>query len=165
MTSFRVRPRFKHPTDKSSNEIFTSIQKKLDLETAEVSGIVHEPHATLRIVHRHQHFWSPQLALYYDDMPEGKYLRGRYGPHPTIWVFFTMGYAIIGLLLFFAATVGFVRMSLKLSFDILWALPILLIAAVVLYLVAQTGQKMGVEQTFTLHHFVEESIGEKIHIS
>jgi hypothetical protein len=44
-------------------------------------------------------------------------------------------------------------------------LPFLLGGLVILYFIAQTGQKMGVEQTFQLHHFFEESIGETVHIS
>jgi hypothetical protein len=43
-------------------------------------------------------------------------------------------------------------------------MPFLGLAAVVLYIIAQFGQKLGVEQTFTLHHFFERSIGSRIHI-
>ena len=41
---------------------------------------------------------------------------------------------------------------------------LLAMAALVLYLVAQFGQKIGAEQMFTLHHFFEDSIGHRIHI-
>jgi hypothetical protein len=44
-------------------------------------------------------------------------------------------------------------------------LPFFLGGLAILYFVAQTGQKMGAEQTFQLHHFFEESIGETVHIS
>jgi hypothetical protein len=33
-----------------------------------------------------------------------------------------------------------------------------------LYFVSQIGQKLGAEETFALHHFVEENLGVKIHI-
>jgi hypothetical protein len=39
------------------------------------------------------------------------------------------------------------------------------IIAVILYVFSQVGQKLGAEQTFTLHHFFEEVVHQKVHIS
>jgi hypothetical protein len=88
-----------------------------------------------------------------------------YGPHPTVWAVFLFGYAILGLALFFTTIIGLVKYSLHIESQILWLLPFLLGGLVILYFVAQTGQKMGVEQTFQLHHFFEESIGQSVHIT
>jgi hypothetical protein len=33
-----------------------------------------------------------------------------------------------------------------------------------MYVLSQTGQKIGAEQTFLIHHFYEDAIGEKIAI-
>ncbi len=165
MTSFRVRPRFTHSCTDSVPEIFNKLSDGLEKNKDKINGIIHEPHATIRIVHKNQHFWSPQLSLYVYHDDERTLMKGRYGPHPSVWVIFLFAYSILGLAFFFISTVGLVRLSLHLESQILWVLPVLIILALIAYLVAQTGQKMGVEQTFTIHHFVEDTLGEKIHIS
>ena len=78
---------------------------------------------------------------------------------------FFFSYVTLGLSSIFLGMWGFSRWSLGLSTDILWGLPILATIALVLYLLAQTGQKMGAQEMFDLHHFYEEVIHEKIEIN
>ncbi|MBK6975870.1 MAG: hypothetical protein IPH28_01125 [Cytophagaceae bacterium] len=87
-----------------------------------------------------------------------------YGPHPTVWAVFLFGYAILGLALFWTLLVGLVKMSLHQESQILWATPFILGGFVTIWFIAQFGQKVGVEQTFQIHHFFEDVIGQSIHI-
>ena len=165
MTSIRIRPRFKHHAKASPNAIKEEIQKHLDAENAPVVGRMMQSYITIRIPMDTRHFWSPQLSISLEEHEEGgTIVRGLYGPLPTIWAFFTYGYGALGIIALFIAVVGFSELALDKSGMILWWLPAIAGAALVLYLIAQTGQKLGVEETFTLHHFYEDAVKDKVHI-
>jgi hypothetical protein len=166
MTSFRVRPKFKITSDKKIDDLVTLLADGLEKTILPVEGKVFSTHGLLRIIPTQQHFWSPQLSISFEETDEHKtIIRGMYGPHPSVWAAFLMGYVLFGLGTFFITMIGFVRMNLKLDASILWIVPFLIGGSAILWLMAQTGQKVGAEQTFTIHHFFEESIGEQIHIS
>jgi hypothetical protein len=164
MTSFRVRPKFKILSKKSIENIIEKLEKDLETTKNPVEGKVFKSHGLFRIKPEDQHYWSPQLNVSFEETSDGVLIRGMYGPHPTVWAIFLFGYAILGLALFFVALIGLVRLNLNLSSTILWGVPPILGLLILLYFLAQTGQKIGVEQTFTLHNFFEDALEEKIHI-
>ncbi len=118
-------------------------------------------HVILRLPIEEQHLWSPQLELALEAKENGALIRGMYGPKPQVWTFFTIAYGAIGVLGLFIAIIGFSQLSLGMPAHVLWVLPVLAGAAVFLYMLSQTGQKLGAEQTFTLHHFFEETLNNK----
>jgi hypothetical protein len=121
----------------------------------------------LNVRKQEEHFWSPQLSLSFEvdeENEEFTIIRGLYGPNPTVWALFTYGYAALGILATFLGMYGFSQYTLGQNAAILWSLPVFAVLALVLYLVAQFGQKLGAEQMFTLHHFFEDSVGHRIHI-
>lgn len=167
MTSFRVRPKFKITSEKPVRELVDLINRKLESNTSvPVEGKVFHTHGLFRITPEQQHYWSPQLNISFEETDEHKtIIRGMYGPHPSVWAVFLMGYALLGIGTLVISLLGLVRMSLKLDSSILWTLPFLVGGLVILWFLAQTGQKVGVEQTFIIHHFFEEAIEEPVHIS
>lgn len=165
MTSFRIRPRFKHLSPIPKNEIERMINQALSEKDAICVGESLPGHVNLKIPLKDRHFWSPQLTITLDENEEGTIIRGLYGPNPTVWAIFFFGYVTIGVAIFFLAMLGFTRMSLGLSYGALWIIPGLLALGVILYFSAQMGQKLGAEQMFSLHHFYEELIHDKISIT
>ena len=164
MTSLRIRPRFNQIIKEPQEKIEARLKSKLKDPELDCVGRVIPGFIVIKIPHSDRHYWSPQLSLSLEEHEEGTLIRGLYGPNPTVWAMFTFGYSALGLIALFISIIGFSKISLGLEAPVLWALPILGGLAVILYFVAQTGQKIGVEQTFTIHHFYEESIGEKVHI-
>jgi hypothetical protein len=166
MTSFRVRPKFRIISEKKINGVVEALNDKLAITTQPVEGKVFNTHGLLRIKPDEQHYWSPQLSISFEENDDHKtIIRGMYGPHPSVWAIFLMGYVLLGLGIFFITMVGLVRMSLKLDSSILWIVPVLLSGIVILWFFAQAGQKVGVEQTFIIHHFFEDAIDKQVHIS
>lgn len=165
MTSFRVRPRFKQISPLPIDTLVKQLNEKLESCPTCVEGMVFKTHGLFRIKPEEQHFWSPQLTISFEETPDGTIIRGMYGPHPTVWSIFTFGYAVLGLAFFFISIIGFVRLSLGLSHGILWVLPVIIVLLIILYIMSQVGQKVGAEQTFALHHFYEDAIGEKVHVN
>ncbi len=164
MTSFRLRPRFQHHCSHTPEEIQSMIREKLEAAPCDCIASINDAYITLRIPLQDRHYWSPQLNLSLEATENGTLIRGLYGPNPTVWAMFFFGYAAIGVLALFIAIVGFSQKALGIDAPVLWALPVLGIAALFLYFTAQLGQKTGAEQTFTLHHFYEDTVHNKVHI-
>ncbi len=162
MTSIRSRPRFKKTIPSNPEAIKEYVTSKLKDNHQGIKGAVFSEHFHLEIVKKEQHFWSPHLNVTLEESEGKTILRGRYGPKPTIWAIFTFGYSSLGITFLFAAMAGLVKLSLGQESRILWVLPVLLVLILALYIASQTGQKLGVEQTFRLHHFLEETLEERI---
>ncbi|MEQ9168729.1 MAG: hypothetical protein RLO12_20900 [Fulvivirga sp.] len=161
MSSFRIRPRFKHQVAGQKEALENLIKEKLKTQTQFRS--THLPgHIYIRIHPTQQHFWSPQLHLTFEQEEGHVIIRGLYGPNPTVWAVFFFGYVILSLLACFVAVWGFSLWSLNKPVDVLWGLPVLAIIAAVMYIAGQFGQKMGAQQMFDMHHFYESIIHDKV---
>lgn len=168
MTSIRTRPRFRFISKQTENELKNSINNYLSEFPKEgVNGKVFDDHCSFSISLSERHFWSPYLNVTFDSDEEegGTIIRGRYGPAPNIWTIFMFVYSTLGFSVIFIGLYGLSQLALNHSAGILWLLPFLLIGILILWLIGQTGQKIGVEQTFRIHQFFEKAIDEKIHIS
>ncbi len=164
MTSARIRPRFRITTDLSIAEVQQTIHNKLNEEGSPCIGVIVPGFITLKIPSRQRHFWSPQLTLHIEKEDDKTLIRGLYGPNPTVWAIFTLGFGATAILGLFALVLGLSQITLNYNPWAIWLLPGLGIVAIILYLASQTGQKLGVEQTFEIHHFFQESLGVKVHI-
>ena len=165
MSSFRIRPRFKQVYSLSPDEAQQLLEDRLKTDECPcVKGNSAKGYLVVRIPEEEIHAWSPQLSLTIEEHEQGCEIRGHYGPRPSLWALFTYGYAALGILALFAGIWGVSQMMLKKPAPVLWSLPVFAGLAVGLYLTAQTGQKLGAEQTFTLHHFFEETMGKRVHI-
>lgn len=166
MTSFRLRPRFQIQTEEPEDSVVSKLRSKLESENHPFDEVVIPDHYILKVKSADQHYWSPQLNLKFtrEEGDDTLLISGRYEPHPNVWTLFMILYLAIGVLALFIAVLGFSRMSLGLAAPILWILPVLAALAIFLYVLTQLGQKLGAEQTFDLHHFLEEAIGRDIHI-
>ena len=164
MASFRIRPKFQLVTDLSIDQIIAHTKEKLKDETHGLHGQAKQDHITIRIDRAQRHFWSPQLSvLLQDDQVEGKtLLTGVYGPMPNVWSLFALVYLAIAVLFTFISIVGFSQRALGQDAPILYTLPFLLIATIAMYIISQFGQKLGAPQTYRIHYFFEEVLGEKL---
>lgn len=164
MTSFRIRPRFKVFSNKTPIEIERALQQRLTTHRADCTGKIITNHITLCIPIENQHYWSPQLSLSLEEKENGTIIHGLYGPSPNVWTLFMFGYATSGILVLFVVITGTSKLSLGMSAYELWAVPVFVGIMIFLYISSQIGQKLGAEQTFTIHHFLEEAIEQRIHI-
>lgn len=161
MSSFRIRPRFKHFIKTDKDEIESTITNALTSQKQFVFSYL-PGHICIKVHPSERHSWSPQLDLSFEQEGETVIVRGLYGPNPTLWVIFFFGYAIISILSLFAMVWGFSVWTLGGSPSILWAIPALAAAALILYLISQTGQKLGAQQMFDIHHFYEGITKDRI---
>ncbi|MEM6523786.1 MAG: hypothetical protein AAGF85_03025 [Bacteroidota bacterium] len=164
MSSLNIRPRFIKKISLTTIELESLLKNALKGKESKCIGHVSNGYCTVKIPVKDRHFWSPQLTISFENDTDNTLVRGLYGPNPTVWAIFFFGYVTLGILALFILVIGFSRMTLDMSLDILWVLPLLATLALVLYLVAQAGQKIGAEQMYTLHHFFEDLIHDKVSI-
>ncbi|MCC5943732.1 MAG: hypothetical protein JJT94_02255 [Bernardetiaceae bacterium] len=164
MTSLRIRPRFQRTSKQTPEALMQRFEEKLNqCERGCVGSIIPENHVLIKIKQEDRHFWSPQLWLTFDAETDGTTtIRGLYGPGPSVWTLFIFGYGALGVLALFIGIAGFSQLSLDMPAHILWALPVIGLLALAIYISAQIGQKLGAQQTFQIHHFLEETLEERI---
>lgn len=166
MSSFRIRPRFKERLTLSKESFKQKINESLE-DTSECVGLISESYCVLKIPTDERHYWSPQLTITIDeelDDQEHITVRGLYGPKPSVWAVFFMGYAALGVLAMFVGVFGLSQVMLEKPAPILWLIPAFAVIALILYLVAQGGQKIGAEQMFRIHHFYESVMKHHVKI-
>jgi hypothetical protein len=165
MTSFRIRPRFSVQTNMAPDAVKLRFSEALTRPDASFEGAFFPQHIILRLPEDARHLWSPRLEIALEPHDEGTLIRGLYGPSPQVWTFFTISYGAIGVLALFVTIIGTSQLMLDLPGHTLWALPLLGGIALFLYMLSQTGQKLGAEQTFALHHFFEDTLTVKTPVS
>lgn len=166
MSSFRIRPRFKEHIALSKESFKNKINDSLE-DSTDLVGLISEGYCVIKITTEDRHYWSPQLTITLDeelDDEEHITVRGLYGPKPSVWAVFFMAYAALGVLAMFVGVFGLSQMMLEKPAPILWFIPVFAAIALVLYLVAQGGQKIGAEQMFRIHHFYESVMKHHVKI-
>lgn len=164
MSSFRIRPRFEMTSQKSIEEIIELVKTKLKNNTHQLHGQAMQDHITIRVNKVNRHYWSPQLSILLDRDTDGNFTKivGIYGPMPNVWTLFTLSYLAAGVLFVFISIIGFSQKALGNDYSILWALPFIILVVIIMYISSQMGQKLGAAQTYAIHYFFEEALGETI---
>ncbi|WP_422361441.1 hypothetical protein [Reichenbachiella sp.] len=159
---FQIRPRFKVNLLQTPEEIANQLKAGIEAGATGIHGTLIDGHATFSLPKKDQHYWSPQLGLSFESSETGSVLRGLYGPRPEVWTMFVLFYSIIGFAALVVLVVGYSNWSLGQSAKILWAVPILTVVFLTLYIVSYFGQKMGRKQMIELHTFIEQALNIKI---
>ena len=164
MSSFKLRPRFRKISKGSVEEHREHFQKLID-STDEFNGTVASSMVKFRIAEKDNHYWSPELTLMLEEHEKGTLISGLYSPKSSVWTLFAFAYGTVAMLLAAVLIWGGVEWQMNNNTDLIYTgVPVLLGVALVIYLIAQLGQKIGAEQMFALHHFFEDSIRERVHI-
>ncbi len=165
MSSFHIRPRFEHTVDATPDatrarivEFFSGQEPKFEVKA--FPGFI-----GVHIAAAERRFWSPRLFLTIDATAEGTTrIHGTYGPEIEVWGIFLYGYLISGLLGTFSGVLAFAQYSTKSEPWGLWVVGGMTVVALLLYLGAQLGQKLGAWQTFLLHQSYQSAIGRPAEI-
>ena len=160
MSTLQIRPRFKIQTRENPEWVLSRLEQALSKSEAAITGKVVSHHVVLNIPQKDQHYWSPQLHLEVEEDEEGSLIRGLFGPKPTVWTLFVFIYSVIGLFGLIALTFGLSKWMLGEITFWFWGIPGSLVAALVVYFIARTGQHLGREQMEVLKDFLEKNIDQ-----
>lgn len=112
MSSFRIRPRFKHCIKSEKQHLELIIKEALQLKQDQFTFTQLPDHIHIKIRPEDRHVWSPQLDLSFEQDGEDVIIRGLYGPNPTTWAFFFFSYVVLGILSVFIGMWGLSLYSL-----------------------------------------------------
>jgi hypothetical protein len=168
MSSFRIRPRFQQEFVSTPEEMEQLFRDRIEHEKdfCDCRAVFRPGHIIIKVPDSERHYWSPQLSLSIEkeEDSEKTLVRGLYGPHPSVWTMFAMSYLVLGIASVFAGIIGYSYHLLDKNAWMLWLIPVFAGIALILYMIAQFGQKLGAEHTFRLHHFYEETVGRRAEI-
>jgi hypothetical protein len=163
MSSFSFRPSFSHELDMPVERAVETIVEKVSQEPVPFEVRSFPGFICLRIPVADRHFWTPRLMLGLEPSGGDKTcVHGTYGPNANVWSLYLYAYLIIGTGGIFAGIFGYCQWQLGMTAWGLWIFWTLAGLAVILYLLAQMGQKLAAQQTFTLHQAYERAAGLSI---
>jgi hypothetical protein len=161
MTTVEIRPRFQRQHPATAEQVIHRLSEALKNSDGSIKGSVMDHHIVLRMPVEQQHYWSPQLSLTIEDnMEGGALIRGLYGPRPSVWLMFVFLYSSLGAISLFIGITGFSQLSLGMSAPALWALPVAAGIALILYLFAKAGERLGKDEMHRLRNFMDAALVE-----
>lgn len=165
MSSFRLRPRFSQALDMSVEAACERIVSHARAQADRCQVKSFPGYISLHVVEKDSHYWSPRLSLSLEAEGPGRTrVEGTYGPNTNVWAAFLYGYMLVGSVGLFSSMLGACQVSLGMPAWGLWVAAGMLLIAIGMYFSAQFGQKIGAQQTFTLHRIYEEAVGQGVEI-
>lgn len=159
----RPRPRFDLESPASPDQFLAHFRARLK-EATLVRGLVVEENSTIEmtLVDGHVKVWSPQLSLLVNPSSQGggSSIKARFGPHPHVWGMFLAGYAIAGMLSCALLLFGVVQIFLDQTPWALYATPLAILGAALVYGAAYVGQGLGSGQMHDLRAFLDSTSKE-----
>lgn len=157
--SARMRPRFEVMVPCSSRAAAERIDAALGHADARCRGKVFGSHAVLYVPREEERVWSPFLSLDLVGVGDGTFVRGLFGPKPSVWTFFMACYAVCAFLALAALGFAYAQWSIG---QPLWALSVVGLAALgalATYGFARYGQWRGHTQMDALRRFLDDALG------
>jgi hypothetical protein len=157
-----MRPRFRLPVSLGTAEVVERLEARLAAPGCPCRGTVAGGHRVIELkpLESERHFWSPTLSVTVAEDREsgGSLVHGLVGPNANLWTLFAMSYMGLFTLLVFVGTLGLVQWGLSLRPWGLYAVPLLLVALLLMYGLSLLGQRLAAPQTLALRRFLEETL-------
>jgi hypothetical protein len=153
-----MRPRFSSPIDSAPDDAMYALERALERETTRVRGWVQDGAAELHVLEEEEHFFSPALHVWVAEENGMPVLRGRFGPHPHVWMLFIGIYIGLGAVGVGGLMYGISQWMLGWTPWALLLAPIALALAGFVYGAAFIGQGLGSEQMHVLRSVVENAL-------
>ena len=150
----RIAPVFTFDVKGPADEVCKRLRTLMNQETGAYEGSVAGNHITLTIREGERHFWSPWLHIELTELDKMTHIRGRFTPHPNIWTGFAFCYFSLIVIAAFALIWGTSQWMLDQRPTALWVGLACAVLVVVLWCVAQFGQKLAHEQM----HMIRDTV-------
>jgi hypothetical protein len=153
-----IRPRFELFVDLTAEQTLRRVEARIEASET-IRGWVSPPYAELRVPERDRFTWSPRMALYAEDAPGGTHLLCRLQPEPDVWTAYLALWAVVVV-----AAIGVVMYGVSqwvvsgMPWVMVVGLPVVAIAAGLLYLVAVVGQRSGAAQMWLLRRELQAAL-------
>ncbi len=156
MQATRMRPTFEVRLPLPAAESIERIRLQIDATDSRVRSLSAGKCAEFFIDEAERRFWSPHLSAQVYDSDDGSVLRGRFAPRPEIWTFVMFVYFLMGFVILFGVSFGYVQWTLQESPWGFLMVPIGLLVIVLLHAASLVGQRLSRDQTEQLRARVDE---------
>ena len=162
--SEKLRPRFRYYIPQEQSEIAKSFKNAFAKDDCIFRGSTLDYHISVDFIKSKRHFWTPQMDLNLEKYEDGTLIRGLIGPRAAIWTVFMFFYTLAGLLGLGGVIIGSTQLSMNEYPAALWLIPFSLAIFLVVYLLGQTGKRIGSSDSVQLHEFLLQNIPEPIEL-
>ena len=162
MSTTELRPVVTLPVSLSPDEAYRRLARLLAGEDSRVTGETVRNHMLLTLKDRERHFWSPwlQLEVRAEVGSEQTRVKGRFSPHPSIWMGFVLAYLALGTLALFASVFAASQWMVGSEPYALWAIPVCGLIAALIYLATRMGQGWAKRDMTELWQAVRDSLDD-----
>jgi len=162
MSNLKIRPRFNLETKLSDDEVKSRIFSYFENPDVKCNADFLGSNVVIELPISERNFWTPQLSLSIYEEDSITKIRGSFGPASSPWLIYLLVYSALGIMALAIGIYGGTRLQLGKEAEILWALPIIFIAAIIMYLVSLFGQKKSRFQMQFLKEDFEAALDLKI---
>lgn len=155
MSAPRPRPRFEFELDDAPDQVMQRLRDRLR-DCPDCTGASVGQHAELFVPKSAQRLFSPWLSVTAEEHNDGgSTLRGRFGPHPTVWTLYMFLSFALGFALLVFSSWGYAQWTMDVTPWALYAVPVIVVLAALLFGVSLVGQRLGGEQMASLRATLE----------
>jgi hypothetical protein len=162
----RQRPLLHLEVPLAPTGVLERFQQRLAEEGTPCAGHVGQRELSLIVCERERHLFSPYISLEVREQEGvGAVVRGRFGPHPTLWTGFMLIYSALLFGILISASYGFVQWTLDMppwGLALAGALSAIELAACGVDL---TGRRVGEPQMAGMRRFVCETLDASVEAS
>jgi hypothetical protein len=146
MATPRVRPRFELELADTPETVMHRLRARLR-DCPDCTGSSVGNHAELFVAATDERLWSPWLSVTAEDGNDGgAVVRGRFGPHPSVWTLYMFLSFALGFGLLVGTTWGYAQWVMEMHPWALYSVPLIAVLSILLYAVSLTGQRLGAKQ-------------------
>jgi hypothetical protein len=158
MSKPHVRPRLELELDDSPETVMQRLRDRL-VECPFCTGTSVGNHAELFVPPTEERLWSPWLSVTAEQREEGgARVRGRFGPHPTVWTLYMFLSFALGFALLVGTTWGYAQWAMDTTPWALYSIPLLGALGGLLFAISLIGQRLGADQMTSLRKTLEELV-------
>lgn len=153
-----MRPRFRVELPLPPDELLDRLVEPIEARDPRIEGMVAGQHVEWMIPRAERHFWSPRLSLEVREDTGSCWLYGLFGPRPSVWTLFALGYGLLAFAGLTAIFFGASQWTIGVSPWALWVVPGCGVAALLLYGFSLFGQRLAAEEMDRLRGLLSEQL-------
>lgn len=152
----RLRPLFRLTLPIARERLTECVRASLSQADSRIVGQVMRRHVELTIRSADRHVWSPHLSLDLFDEDGGTLLRGRYAPHPHLWMLIAAVYGLLSLAAIACVVWAMSQCILGVAPWAFWGVPLCAAGIALTWLASAIGQGLAQPQMHELQTFLED---------
>ncbi|MCA9558243.1 MAG: hypothetical protein KC583_06705 [Myxococcales bacterium] len=145
-----MRPRFERTVAVPQAQLLARVRRNMHCSEPRVHAQMADHHLELLIDEADRHYWSPWLSVDLEPADDGTRVKGRYGPHPSVWTMFMSMYFFFAFVALAGVVFGGTQWLVKQHPWGLWFVPVAALLVGITYVASLLGQRLGADQMRTL---------------